>query len=653
MEYTVEEINSFVTKKVDLIKSLSLKKDKVPQFNPIYEESVAHAKEMSVHIEGVFPYKLLKEKAPNQDPAEWKYQKEIYLPITMPFFEKALSKLNRIWGNNWNINYKEDATEFSEDTLKTYLENDYPNYNSLVNYFEQIVTKEKINDPNGVVVIKPMYIPMREVINGEEVEMIIDESELIKPIAKFYPSESVIEYVPHKYTLILTNQKSKIKVNGEIKEEGLVFEFYDSENIWMIVQTGDKLDYKFDTILFYNHAWGEVPAFKLKGKPFEKKDTIYYQSYFYPAIPHLNDAIRNFSIKQMSTYTHAFPQKYEYTDGVCDFRNSFAQCDNGTMRFFNPDEQKSIQCPSCMGTGTKKKMSPTGVRQIAISERFEGDKQIPTPPFGFVEPNTEILKYLIDNIDNSTMMAFVFLNMDFSNSSVKGSETALGKMIDRQELFTFLMKISNELFDALEFTIDAIGFMRYGTSYEKPIIHKPKDFEIRSAFDLTEEIGEATTKGIPSFMNIELLKEYIKTRFTNDKSLIQKFELALATDRLFTKKIEEISIGLSSNTIAKWEAVLHDSIYTFIDEAIREEDNFMEKDLSEKIIILITKAQTKVNEIAPKEFMTDGIIGDGQLGKIPLALQQIGLARERANAAGDTDLSKALGAKMDDLLKEI
>ena len=41
------------------------------------------------------------------------------------------------------------------------------------------------------------------------------------------------------------------------------------------------------------------------------------------------------------------------------------------------------------------------------------------------------------------------------------------------------------------------------------------------------------------------------------------------------------------------------------------------------------------------------------LGKVPLALQQLALARERANTARDMELVRKLGDKMDELLEQI
>lgn len=47
------------------------------------------------------------------------------------------------------------------------------------------------------------------------------------------------------------------------------------------------------------------------------------------------------------------------------------------------------------------------------------------------------------------------------------------------------------------------------------------------------------------------------------------------------------------------------------------------------------------------------MLGGGELGKVPLAVQQLALSRQRAIDAGDTVLAAALGDKMDELLSKI
>ena len=66
----------------------------------------------------------------------------------------------------------------------------------------------------------------------------------------------------------------------------------------------------------------------------------------------------------------------------------------------------------------------------------------------------------------------------------------------------------------------------------------------------------------------------------------------------------------------------------------------------------------KVKELRSVDSMTDFATlatdqGRDSLGKIPLALQQLALARERAKEQGDNDLQGKIGAKMDELLAQI
>lgn len=46
-------------------------------------------------------------------------------------------------------------------------------------------------------------------------------------------------------------------------------------------------------------------------------------------------------------------------------------------------------------------------------------------------------------------------------------------------------------------------------------------------------------------------------------------------------------------------------------------------------------------------------MGDDPIGKIPLAMQQLGLAVQRAQDAGNQALAKKIQAKMNELLQEI
>src|ERR1044072_2147116 len=121
--------------------------EKIPAFNSVYVDSVEMRDKIAVHSElNVFPWKLFKKKAPNEDPAQFEYRKENYEPSTTPYWNKAQNAINRIWNRqNFEIHWE---SETGEGTAKEYYTEDYPSYGSVVNYFESIVTRQKINDPN-------------------------------------------------------------------------------------------------------------------------------------------------------------------------------------------------------------------------------------------------------------------------------------------------------------------------------------------------------------------------------------------------------------------------------------------------------------------------------------------------------------------------
>src|SRR5688500_1637251 len=82
--------------------------ENLPNFNPVYVESVRQHNKIAVHSSlDVFPYSVLRSKAPNQSDAEWKYQMGIYESITNSTWDRAKSKTKIIANTqNYAINWK-------------------------------------------------------------------------------------------------------------------------------------------------------------------------------------------------------------------------------------------------------------------------------------------------------------------------------------------------------------------------------------------------------------------------------------------------------------------------------------------------------------------------------------------------------------------
>lgn len=622
--YTPEQINLLVAEKIKIFKDAESNK-KFPEYTEVYKDSVDYYERISVHAEiGKFPDAIFKTRAPNQSVEEFEYMKANYETTTYPIWTRFLGVLNRMWNDqNWSILWT------SKDTViegKEYLETKYPIYGSLEAYFKSIFTKDKVKDANGVICHKPYRLPIKQ---DEEGNLSIDDTKLIDYVAVIYNSPQVIGFQDSEYALIELCEKSVVDFGGSKQKIGKVFEFYDEFNIWRIVQIGKKIDYKFDVLLYWEHNLGYLPVKKLGGEAIPKENEILYQSKFMAAIGPMNLVLLDSSYLQAAKAGHAFPHKWEYVD-ECDYNNGMSSCIEG--RILTADG-KETNCPSCQGTGKRNRSSPLGVTQVKAPNANSGGDKISAPFFGWESPDPTILNFLRSEIEKNSQIALSILNLNVSDSDVKGSETALGKKIDREEMMSAIQGESDEVFSHYEFSNKCILQMRHGLDVELPSISYPKTFSIRSEADLTEEIGFAKEKGLPDVVIRKLIFEYMATRFNSQDETEKAFKLAAITDRLLTLSSLEIANKKLSHAIANWQDILHTCIYSFIEE-LAIDPKFFEKDITEQRKILIKMAKDMDAEINPSAMNVDAILADVNGESTPSNVEAEAKARLKGSVGG-------------------
>lgn len=599
------QIREILESKIEILKKAESKR-KIPWFTEVYEESVEYAQRLAIHCNiGLFPDSLFKKRAPNQTDAEFDYLKATYKTTSFPIWERFMGFINRIWNDqNWSISWSnEESISISEsEKPQSYFENEYPVFGSLESYYKNIVTPTKEKDANALMVHKPYYIPAK--LNDAN-ELIVDEGERIKPVACIYDAKQVIGYLDNEYALVKTHEKSFVQFGNTKVQEGLIFEFYDNENIWRIVQKGKKVDYQFDVFLYWNHALGYVPFKKLGGKPIYRDKELLYQSHFMSAVEPMDDILLDSSYLRAIKAGHAFPHKWEYVD-ECEYSNGESQCINGKIMHGGEEGD----CPKCHGTGKSKSSSPLGVYQVQVpTQRGTGtDPNLTIPPFGWVSPDPQIMEFLRKEIDNNKSEALSILNL-VSSSDVKGSDTALSKMIDREESFSFVLSISNQIFELFDFSHKVILQMRYGKEVELPVINYPKNFAIRNEVELTEELANAKAKGLPEIAIRKILQDYMITRFNSQEEAMKAVDLTFYADRLICLSTQEIAQKKLGGTVANWEDILHTSIYYFIANSLFSDPKFFEKSIEEQSLIVVGMAKNKELEITPKK-VTDNILAN-------------------------------------------
>lgn len=628
----------------------------------LYSDAVEMCENISFHaVKGVFPKKLFKHRSPNETQKESDYIENNYKQLTFPIFVDYISTIGRPMGDgNWSINYKKDANEYetAEQTFQKYVEEELPIYGSLENFIKFILPSIKTIDANGFLAVRPKEIDYTE---NDEQEKVVDSSELYKPTVFYYESKNVIDYEQDQYYLFLSNEKSVVSYGGKDQKSGSVYELYTKDAVYFIVQYGLKTENKFKPVLFYQHDLDKTPVQQLKGIPHLKNDKLLWQSPFLYSTDLLDLVLMNGNWLQAMINSSVFPVKVMF-GSKCEFQDSEGNmCDSGHLMINGVDRT----CPSCNGQGLKSRLSPLGTLLIAPTTKFQdGEERATQDPLKYVSPEVHTLKFINEKIEGDTMKARSILKLRNKNTSVvttDGTMTATEVFDDAKGMYAFIKPISDQIFSIYDFLLEMIGKQRYGEKFEQPELTYPKTFDFKSPEDYLNDIANATKNGLPPSFIQTILMQYINAYYGDNAKTNKIFKLVISADRIFALSPDEINMQLARGTIAKWESILHSSVLNFINDSIQKNENFIDKPLDVQVLELQEMAKKIELDIKEKVIdITEALLPDNSggaeadaLGKLPLALQQLALARERADKAGDAVLAAKIGKKMDVLLKAI
>lgn len=690
MIYELPDIERIVGSVVDIIKQSSIIKtqgtfwswlsnrtnlvpkadSKVPVFYEEYPLITGQAERIRIHAEpGIFPDELFIVRSPNMVQKEFDYVKSNFKQTSLPVFIDYINTIGRCFSDdNWNIDYKEDGKkEVDEDSLRHYLENGIKHYGSLENFIKFTLPTLMTIDAMGIIAINIPGFPTKA---NEEGELIYDESELLQPQPYYHPSKNILAYKDDEYYLALLNEKCWIDYHGSRKKEGLVFYFYDKNNIWRIEQTGKYVDFKFEYTLWYEHGWGQVPCQRLGGIPKIIGDKLIQQSDFLYVCDLLDIVLLDSSNLFIVKSKCAYPYRISVGD-VCEFKDSQGnQCTDGMIwsNASNAGHGAHIPCPACYGIGLRSRITPLGELLLKPStrENVGGDALTADEAMKFVGPSKDMFEVLIGEIDKNLKQSRDIMHVYQSNSEVKGNpnDTALGMAIDEKSMAAFIKPKSDRMFGKYDWLIYGISYMRYRKESEHVLTY-PTNFDFNTDADYLFQIGEAKKNGLPPVVIETKIDKYLQSSYYSEKSTADIYNLISKADRIIALNNEDISFGLTRGLIQKWEAILHDSGLTLIQELLRENEKFFEQDLTAQIEALKVKAQAIATAIVPaapaagatQAAVTD-ILGGGvepgsELGKLPLAAQQLGLALMRANEAGNSALASQIEKKMKEVIASI
>jgi hypothetical protein len=555
----------------------ALLKDKRRHEN--YGLSVDHATDMAVHIYATKPLKLLNRVRPREDPAVKQYRLESYEPVTTATADKAMTTAQKIMNPKlYTIKFPESGQE-----LEQYLFQEYPYYRNVMSYVNDVLIRAMMGDPNSVAIVMPL-------------DLTITDSEKAQPIIDIAKSFQIWDYEFAKWYLIHRKEEK------EGKKIINYFHYIDGVKIVYLRTTTEDKEIRIEQLAEYEHNIGEPPVWFLGGIISTMSyNGALYRSFFSAALPHWNKAVTSDSDLDGAFVNHMHPIRVELTED-CGFMFKDFRCMNGKVDSGNGT---MIDCPSCFGTGRKSVKSPYGVYQV--TKPGMGETATPIAPVSYVSVPTEPTEMLARRVQAQLDKGLASLNMFFE---VGADQSGIAKVLDRSELYDFLLTLSTTVFDThitniIWYTAEYLYMNK--TDGKMPAIQKPTSFDLLTSQEEATILAAAQQAGLDN--------TYIRMKMVN---LIQKdlygkpVEMAMSLDSLMFNTLsgytpDEVMTLLNAGLVTEQQSVIYANINGIIQDLYSEYPDFNSFPYEKKEELINAEAQ----EINQSSMVPDGSEGTG------------------------------------------
>jgi len=582
-------------------------KDKVKY--PGYEETVDIAEHLSFHIDGFKPpshhrndiqnmldrmvnphlhseenryfHLLIDDRRPAESIKFKTYRRKIWANITKPTMFKVISSLNKIVrAEDWKIDYSKSekpSTIRDEEQLEVYAERKYPFFGSIENWAYNFGLKKVLADPNGLIVVMPVNFK-------------VETNEHFSPFGTFVKSKDI--RILSEDLLIYKSNITGTFVSDGVETPTPIYYLLNKTEIWTSQKIDDKDTMSLD--LVHTHNFEVIPAFKLGGNPVNIVDNItIFESFLNPMLPPLDEAAREYSDLQAEVVQHTHSTMWGIAGQDCNTCNGIGKVTK---------DGKPVACGDCKGEGVMP-MSP--YKNITIKRPKIDDNPLPIPPVGYIEKNTEIVKIQTERVEAHLMKALSSLNMEFLGK-VPLNESGKAKEIDKEELNNFIYSVGYHLVvNTIRPLYAWVTKWRYATIITQketrikmlPMIVIPEQFNLISESLLVEQIRQAQDANMDSTIIDELQVDYINKKFRHDPMLRDKLKCINDLNPFSSSTKDQVSDMVMERIITQKDAVIYTYINSFVEEAIIEDEDFLDKDLKEKKEIINKMADAKLAQI--------------------------------------------------------
>jgi hypothetical protein len=409
-----------------------------------------------------------------------------------------------------------------------------------------------------------------------------------------------------------------------------------------------------------------LPVVKVGSVIYEEEDGhLVFDSVLAPCLPAWNEVLFRTDDLNILWATHALPQKWALKMSPCK------TC-NGTGQRTNRKEER-VGCNDCQGSG-RASSSPFGLMEINIDRVSAVNPNPlvpPVPPAGYIERPTETVRLFQEDILQKEFQGFKAIGLELLGQ-IPAAQSGIAKEYDRKELNTFCYSVTVHLAQVYNKVCFHILYQRYNSLFASslmdsdkvkaalPQITVPTDFDVMT----TDMIGEMLTKARQGNFDPLIISgiedDYVEKLYGENSIQQIYLKILKQLDPLPYKTIDEKTLLLNSQGCTLQDYVLSANLPAFVMQLVDADATWYDKPVQIQRADVYALAMAKQMEIKSgivplmddSDATTPAMEADN-LGKLPLAIQQLSLAAERANKSGNAKLFKVLNDKINNLISEI
>lgn len=555
----------------------------------LYTDSKKQYDRLRIHANAEYPKELIEERRPNEEEAVHTYRKKIYKSVTKGTFSRIMTCLEKIRkSRDMIISFPPENVYGGlapEEYPSKYFEELMPFNKSLMNWSFDVMLKNMLIDPNGLILVMPI------VFNPES-------NQYREPYPYIFNSDMVLEFVQNDYCIVQSHEFSEYKdIAGTKHTDGKVYYVATTTTIQRWEQTSSDGTVTMKDEFLHNS--GYLPAWKMKGVLKQSKGSSFlFESRIDAVADFLDEAAREGSDFAGSKVMHNYLEKWRYQSQKCN------TC-KGLGSIIDPESPDGTHvCGACNGSMYE---APSPYKVTTVYPTELKDHPTPMPPGGFIARDIETARFMREEIELHLYHALSSINFEHL-AKTPLNESGVSKEWDRDEAFTKVYSVAEDVVyhmdNVAKCSVDQRYMVRVPDEKARramaPIIPVPEKFDIMSTDYYIEQLDKARKAGVNPYLIKYMEIEVAGKQFSSEPEKKRELELILSLDPLPGLTDDQKAMRLTNKGITQEDYVISCYIYPFVKQILAEnpalkklQGNELEAKLREE---LKKKAAEKVKE---------------------------------------------------------